>query len=75
MVSATWLAEHRWSRDPEVSRWVAESRLNLLRALPEHAAEPAVQTAMQRYLTHVGTAMERLRRFDGSGHGDRPEAT
>ena len=34
--------------------------LNLLRGLPEHAAEPGVQVALTRYSTHVGSAMERL---------------
>jgi hypothetical protein len=39
---------------------VVRSRLNQLRALPEHAAEPAIQTAVNRYVTHVGAAIERL---------------
>jgi len=30
---------------------VAGSRLNLLRALPDHVAEPPAQTAIKRYLT------------------------
>jgi hypothetical protein len=39
---------------------MATSRLNLLRALPDHAAEPPVQAAVKRYLTHVTPAIERL---------------
>jgi len=39
---------------------VANSRLNLVRALPDHAAEPAAQTAIKRYLTHVGNAIQNL---------------
>jgi hypothetical protein len=66
MVSRTWKAEHGWLSEPDVSRWIAESRLNLLRALPEHLAEPVVGTALERYLTHVGTAIERLEQLDGS---------
>jgi hypothetical protein len=62
MVSRTWTTESRWLSEPDVSAWVAESRLNLLRALPEHAAEPSVQAAVQRYLTHVRPAIERLTR-------------
>ncbi len=63
----TWLAEGRWLREPDLSAWVAESRLNLLRALPDHATEPPVQAAMNRYLAHVRTAIERLQQLNGSG--------
>jgi hypothetical protein len=66
MVSSTWRAERRWLSEPDVSRWVAESRLNLLRALPDHLAEPEVQTALERFVAHVGPAIERLNALDGS---------
>ena len=66
MVSSTWRAERRWLGEPDVSRWVAESRLNLLRALPDHLAEPEVQTALERFVAHVGAAIERLKTLDGS---------
>jgi hypothetical protein len=66
MVSSTWRAERRWLSEPDVSRWVAESRLNLLRALPDHLAEPQVQTALERFVAHVGPAIERLKALDGS---------
>ena len=36
------------------------SQLNLLRDLPEHAAEPAAQAAVKRFVRHVPTAIERL---------------
>ena len=65
MVSRTWRTERRWLSEPDVSRWVAESRLNLLKALPDHLGEPAVQVALQRYLANVGSAIERLRTLDG----------
>jgi hypothetical protein len=60
MMARTWRAEGRWVREPDVSAWVAGSRLNLLRDLPEHAAEPAAQTAVERFLTHVQAATVRL---------------
>jgi hypothetical protein len=60
MISRTWRTEARWLSEPDVSAWVAKSRLNLLRALPDHAAEPSVQAVVKRYLTHVGAAVERL---------------
>ena len=66
MVSRTWTTEQRWLSEPDVSRWIAESRLNLLGALPEHLGEPPVQIALQRYLAHVGAAIERLQQLDDS---------
>jgi NAD(P)-binding Rossmann-like domain len=60
MRCCTWSAEERWLSEPDLSAWVAKSRLNLLRGLPDHAAEPSVQAAVMRYLTHVRTAIERL---------------
>jgi hypothetical protein len=46
MMSRTWRTEGRWLSEPDLSAWVAKSRLNLLRALPDHAAEPSVQGAV-----------------------------
>lgn len=66
MLSRTWRTERRWLNEPDLSAWVAESRLNLLRALPAHAAEPYVQGAVTRFLTHIGAATERLKQMDGS---------
>ena len=71
-MSLTWATEYRWLSEPDLSAWVAQSRLNLLRALPDHAAEPSVQTSLQRYLTHVGPAIERLRQLDGARPAQRP---
>jgi hypothetical protein len=56
----TWIATERWLGEPDVSEWVTQSRLNLLRTLPDHVGEPNVQTAVKRYLTQLGTATERL---------------
>lgn len=66
MMSRTWRTEGRWLSEPDLSAWVAQSRLNLLRALPDHAAEPSVQTGVKRYLTHLSAAIERLKQMDGS---------
>ncbi len=60
MTSRTWRTEARWLREPDLSAWVAENRLNLLGALADHAAEPHVQEVVTRYLTHVDAAIERL---------------
>jgi hypothetical protein len=66
MMSRTWRTEGQWFSQPDISTWVAQSRLNLVRALPDHAAEPSVQTALKRYLTHLGAATGRLKQLDGS---------
>ena len=60
MMTRSWRAESRWLREPDLSAWVADSRLNLLRDLPKHAAEPAAKAAVERFLTHVAAAIERL---------------
>ena len=74
MMSRTWRTEGRWLSEPDLSAWIAESRLNLLGALPDHAEEPSVQTAVKRYLTHVSAAIERLKQLDGSS-SPRDEAS
>jgi hypothetical protein len=61
--------------EPDIARGIATSRLNLLRALPDHAAEPAVAAALERYVTHVGRAIERLPELNGGGpSGSAPQA-
>jgi hypothetical protein len=64
MVSRTWRTEGLWMSEPDVLAWVAASRLNVVRALPEHAAEPSVQVAVKRYVTHLDAAIERLDELD-----------
>jgi hypothetical protein len=65
MMSRTWRTEARWLSEPDVSAWTLASRLNLLGALPDHASEPAVQESLNRYLTHVRPAIERLSELSG----------
>ncbi|MGI9085587.1 MAG: NAD(P)-binding protein [Aeromicrobium sp.] len=60
MMHRTWTAELGWFKEPDVAAWIATSRLNLLRALPEHAQDPRTQEAVGRYLKYVGPAIERL---------------
>lgn len=42
------------------SSGLAACRLNLLAALPDHATEPPVTKSLERFLTNVGPAVERL---------------
>jgi hypothetical protein len=65
MMSRTWRTEARWLSEPDVSAWVAASRLNLIGSLPDHANEPSVQAAVKRYLTHIKAAVNRLSLLDG----------
>lgn len=60
MMCRTWGTEFIWSSEPDITAWMASSRLNLLQALPEHAHEPRTQEALTRYIENVGPAMERL---------------
>jgi hypothetical protein len=64
MLSRTWRTEARWQGEPDLSAWMAESRLNLVRALADHASEPPVQAAVKRYVTKVGAAVDRLWQLD-----------
>lgn len=66
MMCGTWAAEARSLREPDLAAWIAQSRLNLMRGLPDDAAEPSAQAAVMRYLTPVTAATERLTSW-GSG--------
>ena len=60
LMRRTWATELVWLKEPDVNLWIAASRLSVLQALPEHAHEPRAQEALNRYLTNVGLATERL---------------
>jgi hypothetical protein len=66
MSRRTWEVEQSWLGEPDIAGWVAASRLNLLRGLADHAAEPGVQAAIERFLTHVGPAIERSRELEAA---------
>ena len=72
MMCGTWTAEARWLSEPDVSAWIARSRLNLMRGLADHAGEPKVQAGIKRYLTHVADAIERLSKW---ANRTQPEIT
>ena len=67
MMRRTWMSEGRWLREPDISAWVARSRLNLLRDLPDHVTDPVVQPVVERFVTHVGGAIERLEELQRAG--------
>lgn len=66
MMTRTWRTERQWLSERDLAAWLAGNRPNLLRALPDHAAEPAVQKALERYLTKLEPAIERLKTLDGA---------
>ena len=63
ILAATWRTEGDWLAEPDIAAWVGASRLNLLRALPEHQHEPRAVEAVTRYLTHVGDGSHKLEGF------------
>ncbi len=67
LMCTTWKTAAQWLSEPDLTAWMGTSRLNLMRALPDHVTEPSAQTAVERYLTHVGTAIERMSNWDRSG--------
>lgn len=62
-LAQTWATEGAWLADADLSAWVGSSRLNLLRAFPDHQHEPRAVDAVTRYLTHVGEAIGKLGSF------------
>jgi hypothetical protein len=60
LMCTTWKTAMQWLTETDLAEWTAASRLNLLQALPDHAEEPATQAAAARYVTHLGTAIERM---------------
>jgi hypothetical protein len=67
LMCTTWRTTAQWLSEPDLTAWMGASRLNLMRALPDHATEPPAQTAVKRYLTHGGTAIERMSTWERSG--------
>lgn len=71
MLPRTWRTEGMWLGEPDLAAWIASSRLNLLRALPEHQHKPEAQAAVTRYLTNVGDAIAALERIAVNGAATR----
>lgn len=63
-VARTWRTEGDWRTEPDVQAWVAASRLNLMRALPQHLDEPRALEALATYAAHVGDAVLNLERLN-----------
>jgi hypothetical protein len=49
-----------WSSEPDVEEWLENSRLNILRGMADHAAEPLMQEADRRRQQFLKPALDRL---------------
>lgn len=74
MVARTWRTEGSWGSEPDLQAWVGGTRLNLMRALPQHLDEPRAQEALTTWVTHVGDAVVRLEEL-AAGRPGQPTAT
>lgn len=76
-----WRSAASWQRNPSANTRIttvtvaaAAAVPSSFRALPDHLVEPPVQMAVQRFLTHVGAAIEGLEQVDGPGSSGAPGA-
>lgn len=58
--ATTMRAARLWGADPELADWVERCRLNLLRGVLDHAGEPLMASALERFGAHAGPGMRRL---------------
>jgi len=59
-------AELAWFADPDVSDWLARSRLNATFGLADHMDEPETNSAVNRFVTNAGPAIDNLHRLGAS---------
>ena len=59
-------AESAWMSDPEVSAWMARSRLNAARGLADHMDDPLMQDALARFVANAEPATANLERLSAS---------
>lgn len=73
-VARTWRTEGGWRTEPDLQAWVGGTRLNLMRALPEHLDDPRAQEALTTYVSYVGDAVVRLEEL-AAGRPGQPTVT
>jgi hypothetical protein len=54
-------ANDSWFGEPDLREWLEASRVNLLRGVLEHAGEPRMQQALERFAANREPGLERLR--------------
>lgn len=52
-------AARAWSGEPDLSAWIEGSRLNIFRGVLDHAEEPRMMLALERFGRHVKPGMTR----------------
>jgi hypothetical protein len=57
------LNEVAWQREPDIQAWLQRSRLNIIRAIPEHLDDPHLQQAVTTIGSHGRDAINNLRRL------------
>lgn len=65
-IRTTWVtqsAHAAWRAEPDVTAWLRGSRLNALRGLEEHLADPAVRSAVTRLRDATAPALANLARL------------
>lgn len=56
-------ADYLWSKEPDIAAWLDRARLNPSRGLRQHASEPRVRQAMNRFADNVRPGLARLTQF------------
>lgn len=64
MSRRTFQVEQRWLQEPDLARWIAGSRLNLLRGLTERLNEPVAKAGVERFVTYIAPAIQRLQELE-----------
>ncbi len=59
-------AETVWGSEPDMSAWMARSRLNAARGLADHMDDPLMQAALTRFITYGEPAVANLEKLGAS---------
>jgi len=60
-------ADYLWSKEPDITDWLARARLNPSRGLRQRGDDPQIRRAMSRYAVNVRPAIAKLKLFLANG--------
>ena len=63
--ATSMVAARAWTAEPDLSAWVESSRLNIFRGVLDHADEPRMLQALERFGLHVKAGMTRVVELSG----------
>ena len=66
-------AARAWTAEADLSEWIEASRLNLFRGVLDHAGDPRMMQALERFGLHVKAGMARLSELSGQPAGSPAE--